>query len=265
MKPDISHFTTDGIVFVDGSVARDVESIILATGYELRFPFLEAERVVVVDSTARTNFSRSMSQSLTTNTRYLFPLHRHIVSLSPLQPPGALMFIGLPIRVPNCFSDSAQSLFAANVIRDPSLLPTREAMLEELREQEQNVRKGGWDPYWIGHRMMNASAFDYQDGLAQYLRDKGAIEDSGRPFTDPWRIRPEPEKSVTGLMRKGWIRVEELGEEDRWLEGVESEEHWANLMDRVQEWEREKEEEEGTLLDADGGIDIGQTYWDDMY
>lgn len=241
---------------------HDVDAVILGTGYELRVPFLEAGSTIAVDPSAHTKDSRGKG-SLTTNTRYIFPLHRHIASLCPSHPPNALTFIGLPVLVANCPADRAQSIYAANIIRDPSLLPSREEALKQLDEHEDDLREGGWDPYVIGHRMVNGTAFEYQDGLVQDLRDRGAIPDDGRPFVESWRRRTG--RGLPFLLKRGWLRVEELGQAEEWLRGVETEEQWVGLMDRLYDWEEQKEKDEGVTYPGESETYSSHVYWDDFY
>lgn len=40
MRPSITHLTSDGAVFDDGHF-EDFDTIVLATGYEYKFPFLD--------------------------------------------------------------------------------------------------------------------------------------------------------------------------------------------------------------------------------
>ncbi|KAG6818015.1 hypothetical protein H0H87_009170 [Tephrocybe sp. NHM501043] len=168
-KPDISHFTGDGVVFSDGSILN-VDVILLATGYEIRKPFLEEGNVLITDYQAR--FNNAHPHKLVTNTRYIFPLHRHIFSLSPSYPVNALAFIGLPSAIANCPSDIAQSLFAAHAILNSTLLPSRDELLQDLAEREDVLRKAGYDPYNIGHRLPTNTSSDYQDELVDFLKDK---------------------------------------------------------------------------------------------
>ena len=169
-KPLISHFTQQSIVFVD-STEIDVDSVILATGYELRKPFLDAGNVLVTNPKVRSN--ETYRQALVSNTNYIFPLYRHIFSLSPTYPTTALSFVGLPSAIANCPSDIAQSLFVAYSIRDPSILPSRDEMLYDLGIQEQKLRDEGLNPYTKGHRLPDGKrASDYQDELVEYLEEK---------------------------------------------------------------------------------------------
>lgn len=173
IKPEISHFTAEGIVFVDGTIA-DPDVVLLGTGYLQKKPFLEDPGFLRVDPSARTN--ASVLDALVTNTKYIFPLHRHILSLDPRYPLNALAFIGLPTAIANCPSDIAQSLFAAHVIANVDILPPRAQLLQELAEYEDTVRAQGLDPYINGHKMLDGKSSDYQDELVDFLREQVCSE-----------------------------------------------------------------------------------------
>lgn len=166
VKPDISHFNSSGIVFVDGT-SIDPDVVLLGTGYEQRKPFLIEGDELTVDTSARNH-----SEKLVTNLKYIFPLYRHILSLSSSYPTNALAFIGLPTFIANCPSDIAQSMFAAHAIVNPAILPERRILLQELATYESHVRAQGRDPYKNGHEMLTkVEASDYQDNLIQFLKD----------------------------------------------------------------------------------------------
>ena len=180
----ISHFTRGSIVFAD-KTEIDVDSVILATGYQLRKPFLDAGHALFTDPTANNN---TKIQVLVSNTHYIFPLYRHIFSLSPMYPPTALAFVGLPFSlfISNCAANIAQSIFIAYMVRDPNLLPSRQEMLSELELQEEESRHHGVDPYVAGHSLFSKNqSSDYQDELLDYLKVKVHAPDpcSHPPFT----------------------------------------------------------------------------------
>ena len=169
VKPEMSHFTKDGVIFVDGTTL-DPDVVILGTGYEMLKPFLTEGGELDVDVLAQDN--STIHDKLVSNTRYIFPLYKHILSLSPKYPTNALAFIGLPSAIANCPSDVAQSLFAAHAIINPSILPPRPVLLEELAVAEERVRAAGFHPYVIGHKMLNGTSSDYQDELIDFLKEK---------------------------------------------------------------------------------------------
>ncbi|KAF8168196.1 hypothetical protein B0H34DRAFT_779609 [Crassisporium funariophilum] len=244
VKPEILHFSSRGVVFKDNSIL-DPDIVLLGTGYELQKPFLYAGNAIISDPSARDN--SSVNKALVTNSRYIFPLYRHILSLDPSYPTNALAFIGLPTSIANCPSDIAQSLFVANVIRDPTLLPPRPALLSELAAYEESLWNRGYDPYVIGHRMLNGTPSDYQDDLVDFLKDRGAIPNEGPKFVERWRR----DIFTYQYLKRGWQRIEGLGIGAEWTNGVETEAQWADLMKRVNDWQRKWENKNGVGFRVD--------------
>ncbi|KAF9535371.1 hypothetical protein CPB83DRAFT_865679 [Crepidotus variabilis] len=242
-KPDLSHFTADGLVFTDGTIV-DADTVILATGYLRQKPFLEKGGVLRADPSAKTNIS---SQGrLTTNLVYIFPLYQHILSLSDSYPTNALAFIGLPTIIANCPSDVAQSLLAAYAITQPHILASREKLLDELAAYEDRIRANGLDPYSNGHAMLGIDdSNDYQDDLVKLLHDKGVY--SSDRFVETWRR----DMRDYLYLKKGWQRIEELGIGYEWTKDAETEEDWAHVMYKVNEWQRKWEEENGIVFQPD--------------
>ena len=247
-----------------------MEVVILATGYDYHFPFLDpldpynqpSEGLpingwrVVMTTDASAHSRSEGEQRLMTNLNYLFPVDRHIVSLSPLHPLNALFFIGLTFPAANALNDIAQSIFAGHLIAHPDrVYPTshitgkdwnetlaRELLLKNLTAFENGLADEGFDIYRLGHRMNLGSHTDteYQDSLIVYLRAQGLVpsHDRGYIFVEPWRTRARVKILE---LRCIWIEIERRGEEEvrRWLDGVETEEEWVDLMDRLLEWGEE--------------------------
>ncbi|TFY66911.1 hypothetical protein EVG20_g4167 [Dentipellis fragilis] len=253
-KPRIQHFTERAVIFEDNSTLEHIDTVILGTGYENRIPFLTAGgHLNVIPGQSVPLPQEPESTHLSTNLRYIRPVYQHVLSLDTSYPLGALYFIGLPIFVANAISDTAQALFVAHTLADPSLLESRDTLLADLHAQEARLRAAGLDPAYIGHRLVgDTGAAQYQDGLVAYLQARGRggwpnIPVPGQRFTDEWRTFGRNE---TLFLRKAWMRVEEYGQEsmDKWLDGVETEEEWADLMVRLVKWEERKEEGDGSFV-----------------
>ena len=244
-KPRIAYFTNTSIVFEDGTSLSDVDSVILGTGYEFRIPFLSPPHSSVLDVDPDTEYNSTTAPSLITNLRYIFPTHRHIFSLAPGIPPTALAFVGLPVLVANCPSDIAQSLLIAHALANSSILPTRAEMLEELVEREEKLRSGGLDPYYVGHRLVaeGETDQDYQDNIVQYLKDVGVLPEDGKKYVEPWRRLG---RGKARLLARAWQRALHLGEDREWLDGAQTEEEWADVMERLAKWQEAYEEEHGS-------------------
>lgn len=255
----ISHFTKDAIVLQNGTTLTSIDSVILATGYQLLVPFLSRspspDIPIALTVSPSANYTSDTAPSLQTNTRYIYPLHQHIFSLSPTHPPAALSFVGLPVLIANCPSDIAQSLLVAHVIANPSILPDRKELISQLIEREEYLRQRGYDPYVAGHKMVGGDddAQAYQNELVRFLKEKGSMPDDGKDYVEQWRRLARKDSF---LLRRAWTRIEETGpvEVKRWLDGIETEDEWADLLTRLTEWQRRYEEESGLLVaDQDYG------------
>ena len=271
-KPRTKGFTSASVQFEDGTEIFDVDVVILATGYEYRFPFLDPsdpynppttelsdhERHAVVTMNASAYSRLEGEQRLTANLKYLFPIDRHMVSLSPLHPLNALFFIGLPAPTLYAPNGVAQSIFAGHLIARPDrVYPTshitghegwdetlaRELLLKNLTAFENQLANEGFDVYHLGHRMGigGYKAHGYQDSLIAHLQAQGLVppHNGSYVFFEPWRVRGT--KNTVQLYRI-WKEIRNRGEEEmkRWLDGVETEEEWADLMDRLVEWGEER-------------------------
>ncbi|KAF9455118.1 FAD/NAD(P)-binding domain-containing protein [Macrolepiota fuliginosa MF-IS2] len=258
---EISHFSNEGIHLFDGTILRNVDTVVLGTGYQIRKPFLEKAGLVKVDPHAKSSSFRS-SEHLTTNVNYLFPLYKHIFPVLEDLPVTALAFVGIPMGISNCPSDLAQSLYVLHLMKHgDDVLPQKDDLLRELDEQEEEVRQKGLDPYVLGHRLVSGTQSDYQDDLVEFLKEKvrlltflgeevypsGLIRDDRRRYVELWRR----DALEYDYLRRGWFRIEELGLSEQWLKGVETEEQWAILMKRVNEWQRDWESKNNITFSID--------------
>ena len=47
---DIQEFTKNGVKFMDGTEAENIDVVVMATGYKIQFPFLDEKVVKVEDN-----------------------------------------------------------------------------------------------------------------------------------------------------------------------------------------------------------------------
>lgn len=241
--------TQSSVIFDDGTEEPEIDTIILATGYETRYPFLcnkdpygsnsalHGQSVLVIDPHAKSR----PNGPIATNLRYIFPVHKQIISLSTLHPLNALGFVGLPYPIANAGSDIVQSLFIGHMIANRELVfpgsevAVRERLLDELTAHEDELRGQGLDPYIVGHKLVgvNNTGDDYQEGLYSHLKASGAIPNHGQKYLEKWRIFGV--RNVFPLARI-WKAVQNRGEEMSWLEGVRTEEDWGDLLYRLFRW-----------------------------
>ena len=133
------------------------------------------------------------------------------MSLSSLLGPcSALFFISLLFSTANAPSDFVQNAFVGHLIAHSVF--------------EDRLASEGFDTCDLGHRMNNGSYDDaeYQDSLIAHLRTKVLLP-----------IRQGKLQILE--LRRAWKEIESRDEEEvrRWLDGVETEGRWADLMDRL--------------------------------
>ena len=137
-------------------------------------------------------------------------------------------------------SSTAQALFVAHAIADPTLVSSRETLLTELAANEERLRLAGLDPAVVGHRVVALEGEDpdaganYQDGLVRRLQDGGQWP-AGRNFTEDWRRLG---RTRSWALRDAWMWLEAQDDKsaDRWVEGVETEEQWVDVIKRLLKW-----------------------------
>lgn len=117
MKPDLERLDGDGVVFVDGS-REQVDIVVYATGYKIRFPFLDPELLKTAANEVQ--------------------LYRHVVHpdlkglyfLGLIQPLGAIM----PLA-------EAQAEWIGRLLTDQAGLPDRQSMFRAIEEDREKTRR----------------------------------------------------------------------------------------------------------------------------
>lgn len=118
-KPDVKRFTETGAEFDDGSF-EEISTIIYATGYDFKFPFL------------------STDCGLQCHQKYVRPLYKHCININ--HPSMAL--IGLPFFAVGTDLFDLQIRFCLTFMTHKKLLPTRDEMIEDTRkEMEERWKK----------------------------------------------------------------------------------------------------------------------------
>ena len=159
--PPVRRFVGDAVEFVDGS-RETVDVVMLATGYQIEFPFLrEAECGVRVED------------------NHVAPLFEHL--LVPRW--GArLAFIGLPWRVVPFPLFELQAAAVARLLSGAAPMPSKEEMERGAAAAAARLRPHGGDvEQRHAHRMTTADEqYEYSDRVAHV---------AGIPRQPPWRKR----------------------------------------------------------------------------
>ncbi|KAH7952694.1 hypothetical protein HPB49_000422 [Dermacentor silvarum] len=120
VKKDIVEFTEDGVLFQGDDKVTLLDDVILATGYQIKFPFLPNEVVSVVDNQVQLY-------------KYVFPpqlRHPSLAIIGLVQPLGAMF----PIS-------ELQSRWMAELLSEKRSLPSEEAMFEDIRKKREHMRR----------------------------------------------------------------------------------------------------------------------------
>ncbi|EJD46845.1 FAD/NAD(P)-binding domain-containing protein [Auricularia subglabra TFB-10046 SS5] len=150
--PRIVSLAGGTVRLADGRELPDVDALILATGYEVRVPFLTAGGALHEVAPG----APQPTDRLTTNSYYMHPLYEHTLSLDTRYPLGSLYFNGIVLYNPTGMCDYAQGLFAAYTIALPELLASREELYAALKRREALIRSGGVDPAHYGHKVLSS-------------------------------------------------------------------------------------------------------------
>jgi len=249
-KPQLLSMDSSAIRFVDGSSVTEVDTVLLGIGYDLKVPFLTEGGLLEIVPPAKAP-KKEHEDHLSTNTRYIRPLHNHVLSLSSDYPLGALYFIGLPHLTFSAACYMSQSIFAAHTIANSTLLNThnntllsphesRQEYWTILRNQEEDFRLRGLDPYYEGHRFSRNKheSQDYEDDIIDWLKERGVTGLPESQYVEGWRRRAAANH---GLVSTAWKRIKAMGkaEEQKWLRGVRTEKQWIDLLDRLALWSKE--------------------------
>lgn len=158
VKKNIVEFTEDGVLFEGDDKATVLDDVILATGYQIKFPFLPKDVVSVVDNQVQLY-------------KYVFPPHlRHptLALIGLVQPVGAIF----PIA-------ELQSRWLAELLAKKRSLPSEKAMYENIRKKSESMR----------HRYVASPRHTIQVDWINYM-DELACQIGARPnilkyfFTD---------------------------------------------------------------------------------
>lgn len=136
--PVVQELTEKGAVFADGS-SCEVDTIIYATGYNYSFPFLHPDCGITVED------------------NHIHDLYKHCLNVKY----SSMAFIGMPIVVLAQEIIDLQSRFCMKYWAGGFELPSKDKMLEELKEDLEKREAQGRS----AHRLVKI-AKEYHDDLA---------------------------------------------------------------------------------------------------
>jgi len=210
------------VLLVDDSTESDIDIVILATGYEVSFPFLSQIKLGVPA------LPPPLPNELYNSTYHVFPLAYELFPLKGDFPSTSIAFTGLQYRVQPfpLFEDQARAII--RVLRDPKSLNILSCAVEIVTRAQGRVhREGTDDPLRIAKawsRFALLEPFEYRAQLNAF---------SGNDWKAPeWEIECWKDKHI---LRREWKVVEENGKAEEWLKGVgvNGVEDWVEVCRRL--------------------------------
>jgi hypothetical protein len=209
----VAEFKDGGqVLFDDGTTESRVDYCLLATGYEMSFPFLSTD-------TIRSTFPPScppLPRALYNSGYHIFPLAKHIFPLQSGYPPSTMAFLGLLIKVAPFPLFEAQAHAIIKVFEDPAMLNTTQEAVDIITRYEELGSKFGDNTLSISknwHKFREQEQYDYRDRLYEFAEGD----------TDARVIVPDWEKDMygkKGVLRDIWRELERTGKADEWVKGV---------------------------------------------
>lgn len=195
------------VLLQDGSIEPDIDLVILATGYEMSFPFFSQIRSGIPP------LPPPLPNELFNSTYHVFPLALHLFPLRGDFPPTSIAFPGLLYRVAPLplFEDQARAI--ARVLEDPAALDRLSCAVNIVaRVHALMCEKGTDDPLQIAKawsRVALLEPFEYRTQLNVFAGKKWTASE--------WEIECWKNKAV---LRREWKAIERSGKAGEWIKGV---------------------------------------------
>lgn len=210
------------VLLEDGSIELNIDLVILATGYEMSFPFLSQINSGIPP------LPPPLPNELYNSTYHVFPLALHLFPLRGNFPPTSIAFPGLLYRVAPfpVFEDQARAI--AEVLEDPASLDRLSCAMDIVARVHTLMREKDTDnPLYIAKswsRFTLLEQFEYRAQLNAF---------SGRNWTAAeWEVECWKNKVA---LRREWRAIERSGKAGEWIKGVgmNGTDDWARLCRKL--------------------------------
>ncbi|XP_040215685.1 flavin-containing monooxygenase 5-like isoform X3 [Rana temporaria] len=144
IRPNVKEFTSTDVIFEDGTVEKNIDAVIFATGYSISFPFCD-------HSLLRVNNNKVYLY------KYMFPYHLEMYTLAVvglIQPIGAIM----PISELQC-------RLATRVFKGLVKLPDKEAMAFDIGKKK----------FKMDHRYVPSQRHTIQVDYVEYMDELATL------------------------------------------------------------------------------------------
>jgi hypothetical protein len=210
------------VLLADRSTESDIDLVILATGYEMSFPFLPQIKLGVP------SLPPPLPNELYNSTYHVFPLALHLFPLQGDFPPTSIAFPGLPSRVPPFLHYEDQAHVIARVLENPKSLDCHTWAVDIVARTHKLMRERGTDdPLRISKAWFLFApfeSFEYRTQLNAFVGKRWSAPD--------WLVEFWEKRSV---LRRKWREIEGDGRADELLKGVgvNGLEDWIEICRKV--------------------------------
>lgn len=159
LREDIKSFTETGVIFKSDEQPTEIDAVVFATGYKIQFPFVNEDIIRVNDNKVQLY-------------KYMFPPHLPHPTLAVV---ACVQVIGAVFPVAE-----AQGRWYALVMNGKRKLPTKDAMLKDIKEKEDQLSRRYVDS---PRHTVQVDYISYLDELAEEIGCKPKLHKLF--FTDP--------------------------------------------------------------------------------
>ena len=219
----VAEYRDDGsILLVDGSTESNIDLVILATGYEMSFPFLSQIKQGLP------SIPPPLPSELYNSTYHVFPLAYQLFPLQKDFPPTSIAFPGLLYSVAPFPVFEVQARAIARVLEFPESLDTLSCAVDIVSRAHGLVREEGIDePLRMAKRwsrLPTLEYFEYRAQLLAFSRENWTVPDRE---LECWHNRH--------VIRREWRTIERAGKAEEWLKGIGANglEDWLELCLKV--------------------------------
>ena len=230
-----------GKVRYEDGIEDEIDSCILATGYQMAFPFFPDS--LVQKSLPPTPIPPIPRDKLYNSTYSVFPLIRHLFPATDNYPPTSLAFPGLLIYVSPFPLVEAQSHAMVKLWTSPELLDVGAEVDAIISRYEALKDKFEGDEFQVVKRYSTlellSEQFQYRDEL--YALAYGDDQEVLKKYIAPnWH---QEMYLNTSILRAEWEEMEQTGEAKEFVKGVGevSRDEWEGLMYKLLERALKKE------------------------
>ncbi|KAF9246450.1 hypothetical protein BU15DRAFT_85208 [Melanogaster broomeanus] len=223
------HFYDDGRVLFEGDIVEEgIDHCILATGFQMDFPFLNDAVIKIGEVPPHPPLPPDLY-----NSRYhVFPLAKYLFPIQRHYPASSVAFMTLLIRVVPLPMAEAQAQAIIRAFADPSSLDIEREGEIVISRSQKLASEGNSTPLQLAKiwfRFAGAEQWDYRDELFTYAAESGdcpavKVTDWEKGFYD-----------AKDVLREAWVDLERKGESQKWVEGVGENgiQEWVDMTYRL--------------------------------